>query len=373
METGYYASKNLTRDYQSFCTNRLHTLDVMVARRSWRKYEEWGIDNDILSQFLSFQKRSAQYRSCPEGDIVTITDDRLPEIFRKAYAGVIGKINPFLPKSKAAGVMILAIDKDVKKQDRPVSFAYPAMTGEDAVLFLTEHGLGSVWLAGINGASIAEFINLPSDKWVPMMIVFGRTGHVKPGGFNWDSFTHRTVSRRRKNMSEITCLDYYGNNFDIPSEMTQTLNFESHGSISKNLEFMSMWNKKTERRIISQIEWELLVESARIAPSASNKQPWKFVLIQDETMLEEFRKILNEKHKFSGIIAALGLSGTLYEVGFERPFWMIDVPIAISHITLMAGELNLASRVYMDINENEINAILKTGSSWRTTGLIGLR
>jgi nitroreductase len=146
-------------------------------------------------------------------------------------------------------------------------------------------------------------------------------------------------------------------------------------SVTESLEYLSGWKKKKKARSPSQLEWEILAESARISPSAANKQQWKFILIQEETLLRDLRGLLKERRTLGGIIACIGMTSLpLLERGLERPFWMIDLPIAISSITLMAGALDFLARVYVDeIPEKQVNSLLQLESDWRTVGLVGLR
>jgi len=377
MGSEYFQSKSLTRNYHSLCRGRLHILDMMVARRSWRRYQDWTIDAELLSQLKEFVARCVSVRGCPENDIVVVADKaRLRPLFNAAYKGFAGKINPWLPKSGAAGFVALAINKQARHQERPIAYAFPSMVGQDVVLWLMERGLGSVWLAGLNGKEMASGLGLPSDKWVPAMIVFGRTGK-KPGGINLDNVLYQSISRKRKSLQDIVYKDYYGQAFEIPENMSQQEEVHLSLTVSESMEALAgdRWEKKRKKKALSQLQWELLSEAARISPSSSNRQPWKFLLIQEKKMLGDLKGLLEELRPFSGVIACLGLSPeqNLLDKGMERPFWMIDLPIAISSVTMMAGALDLSARVYIDIPELKVNSLLRVSPPWRTVGLVGLR
>ncbi len=377
MGSEYFQSKSLTRDYHSLCRDRLHILDMMVARRSWRKYQEGTVDAELLSQLKEFVTRCVSIRGCPEDDVVVVADKtRLPELFKGAYKGFAGKINPWLRKSGAAGFVALVINKQARHQERPTAYALPSMVGQDVVLWLMERGLGSVWLAGLNGKELASGLGLPSDKWVPAMIVFGRTGR-RPGGINLDNMLYQSVSRRRKSLQDIVYKDYFGQAFEIPEIVSQQEDINTSLTVSESVEALASgrWDKERKRKSLSQLQWELLSEAARISPSASNRQPWKFLLIQEKKMLGDLKELLGEARPFSGVMACLGLSAeeNLLDKGMERPFWMIDLPIAISSVTMMAGALDLSARAYIDIPELKVNSLLRVSPPWRTAGLVGLR
>jgi len=132
--------------------------------------------------------------------------------------------------------------------------------------------------------------------------------------------------------------------------------------------------RKGQKRSFTQLEWELLAEAARLSPSASNQQPWQFILIDDRAVLNDLELLLDERQSFNAAIACLALaSETFITKGLERPFWMIDLPIAISSITLMAGALKISSQVYLEIEEGKINSLLGLDTKYRTVGIVGLR
>ncbi len=375
MKTGHFQSKHLTRDYQSFFQNRLLILDLMVARRSWRKYRDWSMSTELEDRLKAFIKRSSTLRECPADDLLLVTEKKLlPDIFKAAYTGFAGKINPWLPKSGAAGFLALAIDKEVRHVDRPTAYAFPSMVGQDTVLWLTEQDVGTVWLAGLNGKEMAGVLGLSRDKWIPAMIVFGKTGKG-PAGINIDNFIYRSISRKRKPLQEIICRDRYDRAFALPDLKTEGLSSNPSSSVAESLEGLSKWSKKRKAITLTQLNWELLAEAARISPSATNKQPWKFVLVQDPSLLCELGRLLGEHKTLQGAIVCLGeISYSLLEKGLERPFWMIDLPIAVSSITLMAGALDLPAKVYINnIPEQEINSLMKLEAHWRTVGVVGLR
>lgn len=60
---------------------------------------------------------------------------------------------------------------------------------------------------------------------------------------------------------------------------------------------------------IPQVELEAIIQEATSAPSSSNLQPWRFLVIQDEAVKTELRAIANNQEQVetsSAIIAVLG-------------------------------------------------------------------
>lgn len=99
---------------------------------------------------------------------------------------------------------------------------------------------------------------------------------------------------------------------------------------------------------------ELMLEAAQLAPSACNKQPWRFVVVQDEATRmrlidEAFLVGIPMKWAVNaGAIIALGMekSAITHKVapkisGVDYP--LLDLGIAGEHLVLQAEELGLGT------------------------------
>jgi len=83
-----------------------------------------------------------------------------------------------------------------------------------------------------------------------------------------------------------------------------------------------------------------VLNSARIAPSGSNRQPWKFIIIKDEERKKKMVELC-EGQRFIAeapiLIVACGRN-----IHYNRGGWMgdysmiVDVAIAVDHLTLAA-------------------------------------
>lgn len=118
----------------------------------------------------------------------------------------------------------------------------------------------------------------------------------------------------------------------------------------------------------------MIMEAARLAPSASNKQEWRFVIVRDA---ETRKKIIPAagNQSFVGqapvvIAACAETDGHVMACG--QPCYPIDVAIALDHITLRAVELGLGTCWIGHFNENEIKQILKIPDNIRVVGLMPL-
>lgn len=113
-----------------------------------------------------------------------------------------------------------------------------------------------------------------------------------------------------------------------------------------------------------------LIEAVRMAPSASNTQPWKLILvddpaIKDEVALATFSKAVpfNKFALEAPVIVVLAVEkpSILTQVAGwlkDRPFYLIDTGIAAAHFCLQATELGLGTCMLGWFDESKIKEIL---------------
>jgi len=110
-----------------------------------------------------------------------------------------------------------------------------------------------------------------------------------------------------------------------------------------------------------------ILEAARVAPSAAHKQPWHFIVVQDE----ERRRQLGGRQSWAvdapAIIVALGDSVA------SPNWWQNDVGIAFEHVVLAAADLGLGTcwmgSMYRDA---EIKALLGIPEGLRVVAITPL-
>ena len=117
---------------------------------------------------------------------------------------------------------------------------------------------------------------------------------------------------------------------------------------------------------IKEDEIKLIMEAAQIAPSASNKQPYKFIVIKND----EFKKVLRKKaaaqrfiEKSAVIFVALGNKEEDY-------FYKVDIGIAVQYMALQAAELGLGSCWIGLIKRDEVRELLKVPNDWEIVALL---
>jgi nitroreductase len=112
------------------------------------------------------------------------------------------------------------------------------------------------------------------------------------------------------------------------------------------------------------------IESARLAPSASNSQPWKFILVDDPglvqkvahetfSMLVPFNKFVKQAPVI--VVIVLEKPKLITQIGekLKNKEWaLIDVGIAAEHFCLQAAEEGLGTCMLGWYNEKPIQKLL---------------
>jgi len=118
----------------------------------------------------------------------------------------------------------------------------------------------------------------------------------------------------------------------------------------------------------------IVLEAGRMAPSASNRQEWRFVIVRDvDTRKKLVRAAGNQL--FIGkapvvIVACADTDEHVMKCG--QPCYPIDVAIALDHITLMAVELGLGTCWIGHFDEKEVKKILDIPEKIRVIELMPL-
>ena len=91
-------------------------------------------------------------------------------------------------------------------------------------------------------------------------------------------------------------------------------------------------------RPVEQEKLDRILEAARLAPSGSNRQPWKFVVVRDAETRKALAKACNDQ-SFVGrapvVIVGVGLMPER-TMSCQVPGDPVDVAIAMEHIALAA-------------------------------------
>ncbi|MBN1820870.1 MAG: nitroreductase family protein [Prolixibacteraceae bacterium] len=129
---------------------------------------------------------------------------------------------------------------------------------------------------------------------------------------------------------------------------------------------------------------EKLVEAVRLAPSASNSQPWKLIIVDNRELAEKVAKATFDKvlafNKFAvdaPVFAVLVIEKpkTITQIGGsikKREFPLIDIGIAAEHFCLQATELGIGTCMIGWFNERKIKKLLQIPEKKRVGLVISL-
>ena len=159
--------------------------------------------------------------------------------------------------------------------------------------------------------------------------------------------------------------------------------------MSDNFDFLDLINKRqSERNYLNKpVDREKIkrcIEAARLAPSACNSQPWKFIIVDDPDLknavaeetsstllpLNHFTKqapvfiiVVKEKPKLTSTIGARIK---------DKDFSIIDIGIATGYLCLQAVAEGLGTCILGWFNEKNVKNLLKVPQSKRVELIITL-
>jgi len=111
-----------------------------------------------------------------------------------------------------------------------------------------------------------------------------------------------------------------------------------------------------------------ILEAGRMAPSANNRQPWKFIVVTDE----ELKRSL-AKGRWNWFIkdSAVTIVGCGYCGDEEARKWStIDTTIALQNMVLAAWSMGVGSCWIGDFKEEEVKDLLGIPEDWKVVCLV---
>jgi nitroreductase len=180
---------------------------------------------------------------------------------------------------------------------------------EKIILIVTNLGFGTCWLGGtFKRSGFAKRISVRDDEIVPCISPIGYANDKKTVGERLVKFLAKSYIR--KPWSEL----FFNGDFNTLLENSETN------------------------------QYSIALESVRLAPSGSNKQPWR--IVKDK-----------EKDTYHFYMKASAKESDITDKEFKMSFIpSIDMGIAICHFELSAMELGLAGRwEQMDSSFTEID------------------
>ena len=126
--------------------------------------------------------------------------------------------------------------------------------------------------------------------------------------------------------------------------------------VKKRYSVRKFEDKKVEKEKIEEV-----LETARFAPSAHNKQSWRFVVVTEGDMLDKVRNCYEKAQwikKAPAVIVALANKKEAWIRDDGKNHSDIDAAIIIDHITLTAASKGLGTCWVCDHNPTKCSEVL---------------
>ncbi|GAG65253.1 unnamed protein product [marine sediment metagenome] len=140
-------------------------------------------------------------------------------------------------------------------------------------------------------------------------------------------------------------------------------------AIKKRQSVRSYQDKEIPEDVLQQV-----LEAGRLAPSASNKQNWKFIVVKDEDLRKKLVPACKNQ-EFIGeapvVIAGCGTDPD-YVMTCGEHSYSIDLAIALDHMSLEAASLGLGTCWIGAFYQDQVKEILSVPEDVRVVSLMPL-
>ncbi len=255
-------------------------IEVIKKRSSVRTYSNRKVAKDVQEKIQEHLQSDCQspFGSQVRFQLIQTTENERQELKELGTYGTIKGTHLFITG---------AVKRGPKAME---DFGYCL---EKIILTATGLGLGTCWLGGsLNRSTFARKMKATEEELIPAVTPLGYPAEKR-------RLIENTVivlagSRKRKQFGEL----FFEQDLNRPLEM-----------------------KETEK-------YFLPLEMVRVAPSASNKQPWR---IMKETGTDIYHFYLKENPLYNRILGEIKLQN-------------LDIGIAMCHFELTAKELGLGGK-----------------------------
>ncbi len=132
--------------------------------------------------------------------------------------------------------------------------------------------------------------------------------------------------------------------------------------------------RKYKDLLVHDSKLRRVLNAARLAPSAGNQQPWKFVVVRDQKRRKALAQAASGQ-AFVGeapvVIVAVGLDpGRVMACGV--PNYAVDLAIAVDHMTLAATEEGLGTCWIGAFSQDEVKNIAGIPEKHKVVALLPL-
>lgn len=111
-----------------------------------------------------------------------------------------------------------------------------------------------------------------------------------------------------------------------------------------------------------------ILETAQLAPSAGNRQPWHFIAVTDKAKREKFSKSAYAKFFAEAPVVIVGCG----DEEASPKWYRVDVTIALEHIVLAATSEGLGTCWVGSFDENMLKEQLKIPEKYKVVALLAV-
>lgn len=127
-----------------------------------------------------------------------------------------------------------------------------------------------------------------------------------------------------------------------------------------------------KKKEIPKKDLEMILEGARLAPSAKNLQNWKFVVVKEKEKKKKLAEASfgqNFIAQASVVIAGVSLDPD-YIMSNGIPAYAVDLAIALEHMVLTAVEVGLGSCWIGAFSQEKVKKILNIPGNYKVVALL---
>jgi len=119
-----------------------------------------------------------------------------------------------------------------------------------------------------------------------------------------------------------------------------------------------------------------VLEAVRIAPSGSNRQPWRFIIVKDEKVKQKLIPACGDQKWLAEAPVIVVACGQLFS--YNRGGYMgdssflVDVSIGMTHLILAARNEGLGTCWIGNFDNEEVRKVLEVPEGWNVVGVTPL-
>ncbi len=140
-------------------------------------------------------------------------------------------------------------------------------------------------------------------------------------------------------------------------------------AIKKRQSVRSYQNKEIPEEILQEV-----LEAGKLAPSASNRQDWKFIVVKDEHLKQKLVPACrNQKFVGEASVVIVGCAtNSEHIMPCGEHSYSIDLAIALDHMSLQAAALGLGTCWIGAFYQDEVKEIIGIPKGVRVVALMSL-